>query len=53
MLRVFKRGGLVLRRTFDEGKFNPNWEGPFTIINEGSKGAYRLLTLYKKMESNP
>ena len=51
--KAFKRGDLVLRLTFDEGKLNPKWEGPFTIIDDGLKGAYRLQSPCEKIESRP
>ena len=41
-LRAFRKGDLVFRRTFKEGKLKPNWEGPFIFADEGSKGAYRI-----------
>ena len=33
---------LVLRRTFEEGNLKPNWKGPYSTINDGSKCAYEL-----------
>ena len=36
--RAYQAGDLVLRRVFenmanpDAGKFQPNWEGPYTIV---------------------
>ncbi|RDX73692.1 hypothetical protein CR513_46659, partial [Mucuna pruriens] len=32
----------------DTNKLTPNWEGPFRIIEEVGKGAYRLEHLYKR-----
>ena len=40
--RAFSKGDLILRRTFDEVKLKPNWEGPFVIADDGSKGAYKI-----------
>ena len=48
----FKVGDLVLRKvtgaTRDptEGKFSPNWEGPYRITSWQRKGTYHLETLY-------
>ena len=40
--RAFKRGNLVLRRTFNEGKLKLNQGGHFIVVDDISKGAYRL-----------
>ncbi|RDX83979.1 hypothetical protein CR513_35035, partial [Mucuna pruriens] len=42
---------LVLRkitRTVDNNKLTPDWEGPFKVIEEVGKGAYRLEHLDDK-----
>ena len=47
--RSFHKGDLVWRMASKarkhEGKFSPNWEGPFRVLKEVSKGAYRLEKL--------
>ena len=40
--RDFKKSDLIFHHTFDEGKRKPNWEGPFVILDDESKGAYRI-----------
>ena len=46
--RTFKVGDLVLRRVFEnranpaDGKFQPNWEGPYTVVRVGIVGSYEL-----------
>jgi len=49
--RTFQPGDLVWRMTGDarkdptEGKFAPNWEGPFRVCESLKNGAYRLKHL--------
>ncbi|XP_020966315.1 uncharacterized protein LOC110266289 [Arachis ipaensis] len=49
--RSFNNGDLVLRRTEDarkppaHGKLAANWEGPFRVLQNLGKGAYKLETL--------
>ena len=49
--RTFQYGDLVLRRVFEntanpaDGKFQPNWEGPYTIVRVGVAGSYVLNKL--------
>ena len=47
--RSFHKGDLVWRMASKarkhEGKFSANWEGPFRILKEVGKGAYRLERL--------
>ena len=50
--KTFKKGDLVLRRTFDERKLKPNWEGPFIILDDESKGPCRLHSPYEKNKSH-
>ena len=46
--RAYHVGDLVLRRVFENtgdstaGKFQPNWEGPYTIVRVGLVGLYAL-----------
>ena len=40
--KAFNKGDLVLRRTFEDRKLKPNWEGPFIIVDDGSKGVYKI-----------
>ena len=46
--RMFKAGDLVIRRVFEntanpaDGKFQPNWEGPYTMVRVGIVGSYVL-----------
>ena len=46
--RTFKAGDLVLRRVFEnranpaDEKFQPNWEGPYTVVRVGIFGSYAL-----------
>ena len=48
---TFKDGDLVLRRVFKntanlaDGKFQPNWEGPYTVVRVGVAGSYALNKL--------
>ena len=49
--KAFKTGDLVLRCTFEEGKLKPNWDGPFIIADDRSKGAYRIQSQCGKMEA--
>ena len=51
--RAFRKGDLILRRTFEEGKLKPNWEGPFIIVDDGCKGAYRIQSSCGKTEPHP
>ena len=45
---TFLVGELVLRRVFEntanlaDGKFQPNWEGPYTVVRVGTVGSYVL-----------
>ncbi|XP_072076553.1 uncharacterized protein [Arachis hypogaea] len=49
--RSFNKGDLVLRRTEEvrktpaHGKLAANWEGPFRVLQNLGKGAYKLETL--------
>jgi len=47
--RSFHKGDLVWRMASKarkhEGKFSPNWEGPFRVLKEVGNGAYRLEKL--------
>ncbi|KAI9092531.1 hypothetical protein K1719_027659 [Acacia pycnantha] len=51
----FEKGGLVLRRAdignknARECKLASNWEGPYRIMENLGKGAYKLKTLKKKV----
>ena len=47
--KSFTKGDLVLRSTFKEGKLKPNWEGPFIIVDDRSKGAYRIQSQCEKI----
>ena len=46
--RTFKVGDLVIRRVFEnkansvDGKFQPNWEGPYMMVRVGTAGSYAL-----------
>ena len=46
--RIFLLGELVLRRVFEnkanpiDGKFQPNWEGPYTVVRVRTVGSYAL-----------
>ena len=46
--RTFKVGELVLKRVFEntaslgDGKFQANWEGPYTVVQVGTAGSYAL-----------
>ena len=46
--RAFRAGDLVLRRVFENttdltvGKFQPNWEGSYTIVKVGSDRSYKF-----------
>ena len=51
--KAFSKGNLVFQRTFKEGKLKPNWDGPFIIADDGSKGAYRIQFQCGKMEARP
>ena len=50
-LRTFIAGELVLRRVFEsmtnlvDRNFQPNWEGPYTIVRVGTTGFYALSRL--------
>ena len=49
--RTFQDEDLVLRRIFEntanlaKGKFQPNWEGPYTVVRVGAVGSYSLNKL--------
>ena len=47
--RSFHKGDLVWRMASKarkhQGKFSPNWEGPFRVLQEVGNGAYRLERL--------
>ena len=51
--RAFKKGDVVLRQTFKDGKLKQNWEGPFIIVDEGSKGTYRIQFQSGQMKTRP
>ena len=40
--RAFRKGELVLHRTFEEGKIQPNLEGPYVIADDGCKCPYKI-----------
>ena len=48
---TFRAGDLVLRKVFEntpkleDGKFQPNWEGPYVIVRVGPAGSYALNKL--------
>ena len=48
--RSLHKGDLVWRMASKarkhEGKFSPNWEGPFRVLKDVGKGAYRLEKLF-------
>ena len=52
-LRAFNKGDLILQHTFKEGKLKPNWEGPFIIADDGSKGAFMIQSQCGKIEARP
>ena len=45
---TLKAGESVLRKVFEntssstDGKFQPNWEGPYTVVRVGTTGSYAL-----------
>jgi ribosomal protein L21E len=44
-IRTFKVGDLVLKKvevSKHVGKLQPNWEGPFVIVEVGRKGSYKI-----------
>ena len=47
-LSAFQAGDLILRRVFENmanpatDKFQPKWEGPYTIVKVGEAGSYAL-----------
>ena len=49
--RIFLDRDLVLRIVFEktanptDGKFQPNWEGPYTVVRVGAAGSYALNKL--------
>ena len=53
--RVFRQGDLVLRKVFENiadptaGKFQPNWEGPYVVMQAGETGSYAI----NKMDGTP
>ena len=51
--KAFEKRELVLRRTFDEGKLRPNWEGPYIVMEYGWKGAYMIQSPKGKEEPKP
>ncbi|XP_075669877.1 uncharacterized protein LOC142639607 [Castanea sativa] len=57
--RDFQIGDLVLRKVLGaskdafQGKFGPNWEGPYRIVSWHRKGTYYLETLDGKKLSHP
>lgn len=50
---IFRPGDLVLRRTFDDNKLKPNWEGPFKVTSESNGGAYHLESMFGVPETIP
>ena len=50
---AFNKGELDLRQTFEERKFQQNYEGPYVIAGDGIKGAYRIQSLGGGMEPRP
>ena len=56
---TFQDGDLVLRRVFEntsnlvDKKFQPNWEGPYTVVQMGAARSYALnkldMTLVSRM----
>ncbi|RDY09020.1 Retrovirus-related Pol polyprotein, partial [Mucuna pruriens] len=49
--REFKTGDLVLKKitmTASRNKLTPLWEGPFRVIDEVGRGAYKLESLERK-----
>ena len=50
-IRKFQVGDLVLRKVFQNtkelnaGKLGAKWEGPYLVVEDAGKGAYRLSTL--------
>ena len=48
---MFKAGESILRRVFEntssptDGKFQPNWEGPYTVVRVGTTSSYALSRL--------
>ena len=58
-LRTFQDGDQLLRRVFEnmanpvDGKFQPNWEGAYTVVRVGAAGSYTLnkldMTLVNRM----
>lgn len=52
--RAFRPGDLVLKRTFNEGKILPNWEGPFKVaLKSVNGGAYQLQKMDGSMIARP
>ena len=53
--RTFQDGDLVLRRVFEntanpaDGKFQPNWEGQYTVVRVGVAGSYA----FNKLDRTP
>ena len=49
--RDFQVGDLILRKVMGvardptQGKFNPNWEGPYRVTSWQRKGTYHLETM--------
>lgn len=44
--RIFRPGDLVLRRTFDDNKLKPNWEGLFKVTSESNGGACHRESMF-------
>jgi len=61
VIKAFKVGDMVLQENISntiakdelKGKFEPNWVGPYMIIEVFGKGAYRLSTLDGVIINNP
>ena len=57
--RQFNIGDLVLKRVslatkdLTHGKFGPNWEGPYRVINYKRRGLYYLETLDRRKLEHP
>ena len=59
--KAFKVGNMVLQENISntiardelKGKFEPNWVGPYIILEAQGKGSYRLSTLDGEVLKNP
>ena len=57
--RDFKVGDLILRKVMGvardptQGKFGPNWEGPYRITSWQRKGTYHLETIDRQKLPHP